>query len=362
MDRKNQILNQFEKEKELYNDFRNKVELLVKELLIQGCINYHQITSRLKSKNKIEEKFGRKGEKYKVLSDLTDIAGIRIITYFEDEVDNVAQIIEKEFIVDIENTIDKRKLETDRFGYKSLHYVVSLDKKRTKLVEYKRFTNLKVEIQIRSILQHAWAEIEHDIGYKGEISIPESLKRNFHRVAALLETSDREFVSIKKELEVYKSVVYEKLKSNVTDLKIDKVTYFSFLENNEVVKNIDIQISTKTNTGYDIESQDVEDLGDVEFQKLEFLNITTISELQSLLKKHEKKIVELAFHWVGNENDGGFFQRGVSVFYLCYYLVGISKDLKYIESYFKNFISLDDSPSNKDNSEKLLKIIDKIEK
>jgi len=361
MDKKSSILNQFDKEKELYNDFRIKAELLIKELLIQGKINYHQIVSRLKSKNKIEEKIDRKGGKYSHLTNLTDISGVRVITYFEDEVDSVAKIIEKEFIVDFENTIDKRKLETDRFGYKSLHYVVSLNESRTKLIEYKRFANLKIEIQIRSILQHAWAEIEHDIGYKGEISIPENLKRNFHRVAALLETSDIEFVNIRQELELYKLEVEEKLKANNNDLKIDKVTYFSFLKNDELVKKIDIQISKKTNCIYKNKLSRIEYFEDVEFQRLQFLKISTISELQSLLVKHEQKIVELAYLWAGDKDEDSYFSTGISVFYLCYYLIGLSKDINYIESYFRHFINHSDIPGNRESAEKLLKIINSIE-
>jgi len=77
-----------------------------------------------------------------------------------------------------------------------LHYVASLISEREKLTEYKRFAGIKVEIQIRSTLQHAWAEIEHDIGYKGENSVPDSLKRNFSRVAALLEVADIELMQL----------------------------------------------------------------------------------------------------------------------------------------------------------------------
>ena len=75
----------------------------------------------------------------------------------------------------------------------SMHYVVSIHQNRLKFTEYKSYTNLKIEIQIRSILQHGWAEIEHDLGYKGAKGIPDEFKRDFNRISALLETADNEF-------------------------------------------------------------------------------------------------------------------------------------------------------------------------
>ena len=98
---------------------------------------------------------------------MTDITGVRVITYFADQVDEIAKVMEGEFNIDIKNSIDKRDiLDPDRFGYLSLHYViVSLSSARCALAEYRSFSELKAEVQVRSILQHAWAEIEHDLGY-----------------------------------------------------------------------------------------------------------------------------------------------------------------------------------------------------
>jgi ppGpp synthetase/RelA/SpoT-type nucleotidyltranferase len=91
---------------------------------------------------------------YKKLGDLTDIAGVRVITYFSSDVDRVADIIRGEFTVDTEHSIDKGALlDPDRFGYLSLHHVVTLSKSCGKLPKYKRLVSLKAEIRIRSIRQ-----------------------------------------------------------------------------------------------------------------------------------------------------------------------------------------------------------------
>jgi ppGpp synthetase/RelA/SpoT-type nucleotidyltranferase len=85
-------------------------------------------------------------------------------------------------------------LEDEKFGYASIHYLVRLKVNRTDLSEYSRFKGLVAEIQVRTILQHAWAEIEHDIQYKS--AIPSSIRRRFMSLAGMLEIGDREFQAI----------------------------------------------------------------------------------------------------------------------------------------------------------------------
>ena len=87
-------------------------------------------------------------------------------------------------------------IEEERFGYQSVHYLVTLNQARTALPEYQRFANSKVEVQVRTILPHSWAEIEHDIQYKSSATIPRDIKRRFMSLAGLLEIADREFQAI----------------------------------------------------------------------------------------------------------------------------------------------------------------------
>lgn len=87
-------------------------------------------------------------------------------------------------------------IEEERFGYKSVHYLVNLSAARVALPEYERFRSVVFEVQVRTILQHAWAEIEHDIQYKSSASIPRDIRRRFMSLAGLLEIADREFQAI----------------------------------------------------------------------------------------------------------------------------------------------------------------------
>jgi ppGpp synthetase/RelA/SpoT-type nucleotidyltranferase len=184
----------------LLQGLKVSVDPMIQTLLEIEGIQFHSVTSRIKSKASVRQKLQRPDKK-REFSDLTDVFGVRIITYFQDEVDTVAKLIEREFIVDPENSVDKRSLlDPDRFGYLSLHYVLQLKPERYTLTENRAYKDIRFELQIRSILQHAWAEIEHDTGYKSESEVPDTVRRRFSRLAGLLELADDEFLGIREEL------------------------------------------------------------------------------------------------------------------------------------------------------------------
>jgi putative GTP pyrophosphokinase len=121
---------------------------------------------------------------------------VRVIAFFPKTLVEIDQLIREEFIV-VERT-DKREdlVEEERFGYASIHYIVRIGVPRATLPEYERFGETTAEIQIRTILQHAWAEIEHDIQYKSASAIPSDIRRRFMALAGMLEIADREFQAV----------------------------------------------------------------------------------------------------------------------------------------------------------------------
>lgn len=81
-----------------------------------------QLSHRLKAVDSLKGKLEKKGDKYESALDLTDLLEIRVICYFSDDVDRIARTIEGLFIIDRENSIDKRRvLDDDQLGYLSLH-------------------------------------------------------------------------------------------------------------------------------------------------------------------------------------------------------------------------------------------------
>lgn len=332
------ILDQYDNDLELYRRFAIKLENLVVDILRDEGIRTHSVTSRIKERSSLHNKLNTRDNEYSDLADVTDIAGIRITTYFADDVDTIAERIESELSVDWQNSTDKRAtLDPDRFGYLSLHHIVSFDENRAHLSEYHQFNGLKAEIQTRSILQHAWAEIEHDLGYKTREGVPKGIRRRFSRLAGLLELADQEFQSIRDELAEYERTVSEKIRENPQSVEIDKASLTAFYSNSQVVREIDQEIAFASSMplqGYEY----IVDPGahvEADVAKLKLLQINTIEGLKTKLNQYKRETLAFASEWLTEEKKNrkiiGFFVPGISVFYLLRVLVAISHDIDMVE-------------------------------
>jgi len=133
------------------------------------------------------------------LSQITDLAGIRVIVFFPKSLERIGDAIRDEFDVTWMKDIGEERFAEGKFGYQSIHYLVKIPEEKTKWAEYRDFDGLIAEIQVRTILQHAWAEMEHDIQYKSTEQIPSSIQRRFLALAGIIEIADREFQSIQDE-------------------------------------------------------------------------------------------------------------------------------------------------------------------
>lgn len=211
---------------------RRQIETRLTGLLIQAGVGIQSISSRLKSPHSLSKKLARPDKTYSSLWDVTDLAGIRVVTFFEDSINEIAALIEKNFVVDYQHSTNKLNAqEHDRFGYRSLHYICSwpIDEQLPGLPREIRF-----EVQIRTILQHAWAEIEHDLGYKaGDLAAPK-IRRRFSRLASLLEIADQEFVSIKDDLGAYVKSIYELATPDDQAIELDAISIEVISEQSEV--------------------------------------------------------------------------------------------------------------------------------
>jgi ppGpp synthetase/RelA/SpoT-type nucleotidyltranferase len=262
------------------------------------------------------EKVRREGKEYKKFSDVTDLSGVRIICYYKDDVDKVAEIIKENFLVHHELSIDKREiLDPDRFGYLSLHYVVELPQERVKLKEYARFKNLLCEVQIRTILQHAWAEIEHDLGYKSHIEVPRDIHRRFCRLAGLLELGDDEFYAIREDIARYTELIEVQLFSKPADILIDKVSLDQYVKSSSTVAEIDKAIADLVDAELMDEYYDLS----INIEPLLNSGIETIANLDKAFNDNKNKIIGFAERWVHKPEgiEKISFLRGTSLFFLC---------------------------------------------
>jgi ppGpp synthetase/RelA/SpoT-type nucleotidyltranferase len=191
----------YESEKGVYEDFAKSAEDILRVCLDASGIMIREITSRAKDPQSFERKASQpspenpSAPKYSnPLEQITDKAAVRIITYFLNTVNEVCTIVEEQFEV-IEKD-ERTNSDPDRLGYQSIHYLVKYSEARYTFPEYSRYAELIVEIQVRTILQHAWAEIEHDIQYKAVATLPSPIRRRFASLAGLIEIADREFQAI----------------------------------------------------------------------------------------------------------------------------------------------------------------------
>jgi putative GTP pyrophosphokinase len=201
-------------QRDTYRLLSEKTKEFLSSILSSRGIVPHSIASREKDPEDLREKITREGVVPDALfNGIADLAGVRIITYFPSDVDKIVPLIEKEFKVDPKHSVDKRlRLDPAIFGYASVHLVVEFRAELLKLPEYALFNKMKCEIQVRTILQHAWAEIEHDIVYKSPEDIPFRLRRRFACLAGLLEIADREFESLRQDEIAVRQAIQSRIK------------------------------------------------------------------------------------------------------------------------------------------------------
>ncbi len=220
---------------------KNMYQSLITSLLFdRNDISNPQIEGRVKDRKSCIDKFERKyldGFESNVSIDnikdkITDFVGIRIICYYEDEIEKIEKIIRENFEV-LEKTDKTQELKnSNTFGYKGVHLDVKLSSERIKLDEYKTVSQFPVEIQIRTIIQHAWSSLDHKIIYKNERS-PE-ITRAAERLAALFEIADSEFLRLRDETQKQEKISEEKIKASEDKTQksseiVSFITFKSFL-------------------------------------------------------------------------------------------------------------------------------------
>lgn len=185
---------------------------LITGLLDDAGINYLTVTGRTKTvesyagkaEGLIRAQPGRRDLDALIHEEITDEIGVRVITYVLSDVAAVADLLAQELAVLDDRDLGLETARAGRFGYQSRHLLVAVDASRSIPTAYASLRRLAASVQVRTVLQHAWAEFEHDIRYKG--TVPEEyasdLDRHFTLAAGLLELADREFAAIRDRLQV----------------------------------------------------------------------------------------------------------------------------------------------------------------
>ncbi|GAA1159716.1 GTP pyrophosphokinase [Ornithinicoccus hortensis] len=180
---------------------------LITRMLDDAGINYLSVTGRTKSVASFAGKAVRQEDGVPLyrdpLREITDQMGVRVITYLATDVAAVAELVSAELTVLDDRDMGRETAAEGQWGYNSRHILVSLDPSAELAPEDEMLRGRSLSLQVRTILQHAWAEFEHDIRYKGHL--PEEhapdLNRRFTLAAGLLELADREFTAIRDRIQ-----------------------------------------------------------------------------------------------------------------------------------------------------------------
>lgn len=227
-----------------YDRARENISEALEEYLKENNISFVTIESRIKNFESFYEKISRK--KYSnPFEENEDFCGIRIILYFQNDIEKVNKIIEDNFIIE-ESENKSTKLEDNEFGYRSNHLIIKVKDSWCVTPNYRGLENIKIELQIRTVLMHTWAAIEHKLGYKSNQELPKNLKRKLYLMSAQLENADMQFQEIKNDAENFQYEIVEESKKegkfiaeklNIDTFKALLEFYFPTFEDNGVTNN-----------------------------------------------------------------------------------------------------------------------------
>lgn len=294
------IMDEYREAKPVLERMLADIPALLRETLAKNGIIVTAVDARIKTEESLKGKLELKGNKYASLSDITDIFGARIITFYTDDVDRIAAMVEQLFEIDWNNSVDKRMLhQLDSFGYNSLHYIC-------RMPEFP----FRFELQLRTTLQHAWASINHDIGYKTGVEIPREYLRRINRLAGILEMADDEFSRIRSEITDYRRRVQQLVQNGkLDDVLLDGDTFNSYLQARP----------------FDSLNKRIAAINQAEIQEVPLMRYLpvfvafgckTLGDVERLVKQYSQAAYRLARHQLGN-TDLDIISSAVGVQNIC---------------------------------------------
>lgn len=209
---KDSINKEFQESKKLYDRLGQNIVDALKTFLEENKISILDIYHRVKEWESFSEKIERKGYS-NPFDEIEDICGVRVICYYASDVDKINEIIANEFQI-LENQNKSELLGLKEFAYRSQHFIVKINKDWNTAPNYRKLGDIKAEIQVRTILMHAWAEIEHKLNYKSDAQVPDKFQRKLFRLSAKFEEADEQFDELRNGIEEYKLALAKSIKTS----------------------------------------------------------------------------------------------------------------------------------------------------
>ncbi|MBF0435772.1 MAG: RelA/SpoT domain-containing protein [Magnetococcales bacterium] len=382
------LISEYLVKSDILNKYLLRMATFVEDILTYSRLEVYDIAGRVKSLDSLKRKLASDDIGSIVsVKEINDLIGLRIVVYCANEVLPVVRAVRERFKV-LHSLEPKLILDKNPSfsGYPMTTLVVELPEHRLEFLEYERYSGYKIEVQICTIMQHAWEKTETYLGYKHKL-FPNEKLREFSQLAYILELYDTELNSIKDFLtpiswqsELPENNVENEIKvvpqeqesedlhvPNLLDMPLDEFAEFddpalskivpdkgvpidkTALENviltSVFVRHVDGVIATL----YDARLLYVDKAMDVLVDAIGLVGvIKTSGDIEELLYKHRRIVFRVSKYIFGVKKNHEYILKGVSVYFLLYLLVAKQGDLEQLRSYLEKF-TIDKNLVNKSN-------------
>lgn len=211
----------------VFEKLTEEVAYILDKHLRSQNVEFAAITHRAKTLDSFCEKVVRKEYKHPLI-EMTDIGGVRIVFLYPASGSKIEAVIKDQFeVIDKIDSTDKD--DVDHFGYGAVHYLVKLGKKASG-ARYDELKGLVCEIQVRTVLQDAWAIVAHHLSYKKESDVPKKLRRKLNALSGLFETADDQFDQLGNEQQAYRAEVKKEMVKRTPDFLKEEINVENMTE------------------------------------------------------------------------------------------------------------------------------------
>ncbi|MBF0422621.1 MAG: RelA/SpoT domain-containing protein [Magnetococcales bacterium] len=383
------IVSEYLKEKDTYDEFLVGMTVIIREIARVNKFDTYQVHGRVKDLGNLVRKIATMTEGTMTsVREIGDLMGVRVVVFYSQEIPLLIDKITENFSV-LENHDPKFLMEADPVypGYPMHRMIVQIAENRRKLIEYERFVGYKFEVQICSIMQHAWEKTEKSLGYFNK-AFPKEKVREYTQLAYLMELYDGELNLVRdfltpvthqvkldtsaptegakrkgslvrpltpeeKELDVMgdgqaedlDDLLLAKITLAGTHLPVDAKSLENFVLTSDLIRYVERSLSGMYDTrlAYD------QNAGDILLQAVQSVPVLgTIADLEQSLHRDCKKIFRMAQNIFGTKqgNRHEYIIKGVSVFLMLYLLIARQGDLGLLRQFLEKY-SFDQKLVNK---------------
>lgn len=287
------IVEQYRQTRDSRKEFLASLAKEIKRTLRDGNFKFVDVPYRVKREASLIQKLRNPKWAFKTIDEVHDVCGLRIITYLREDIELAFDLLKDVF--DVTHRLERKPEEPTQFGYLSVHAQIRFRDAHPK--KSKDWSGYYAEIQVRTVLQHAWAEIEHDLGYKNEVGPPEHLKRRFALLSALLEIGDREFDELKRDVDKYILDVAEQPIDALTRRRVDVHTLLQFVASSSLVTQIMDVVRENVGVAKVVEHDFLPAAS-----ALDYLDIAFIGDLASTLETERHRLPPFMSHFLKSAN------------------------------------------------------------